>query len=386
MKHSWINKNILLLSFSAFFADFGYQAVLILFPIYIVFKLHYPIYIYGIITALSFGIGSLFSYFGGRLGDKFNKKYILIIGNAFIPLMSLSVISGNIWIISILYIIAWWARYFRTPARRTLVSESSTDKYRSKVFGFLHALDILGGFFAISFSLLFLFLGMSIRDIILISIFPLLVSSLLLLFIDSRNKVVDDLIKNKKNINININKIILISLFIATLFYGFSSFNLGFPILTMIYSGNTYILAILAYGIYLLVSAFSGYILGSINISPMKAIWSLGYLTSALGALFIGLIYLFNFNFIFYYIAIIILGIGMGAIETYEPTLVSLIPSDKKSTNMGYLSMFRSIGLFISNLVIGFLFVLNQSDAYFYAFISALIASLIIFRVSKKYI
>ncbi|MCL4392525.1 MFS transporter [Patescibacteria group bacterium] len=384
MRDRWLNKNILLLSLSAFFADFGYQAVLILFPIYLVFILHLPVYIYGIITALSFGIGSLFSYLGGLLGDKFNKKYIVILGNSLIPLMSLSVIFHSIWIISILYIIAWWARYFRTPARRTLVSESSKSKYRSKVFGFLHALDILGGVFAISFSVLFIFLGIGIKDIIIISIIPILISTILLFFIDNKNKV-EEVIEKKENINVNIDKIILISLFIATLFYGFSSFNLGFPILTIVSVGNTYILAILAYGIYLLVSAFSGYILGSLKISPMKAIWSLGYLTSAIGALFIGCIYLLDLNFIFYYIAIIILGIGMGAIETYEPTLVSLIPSDKKSTNMGYLSMFRSIGLFISNLVIGFLFVINQSDAYFYAFLSALIASLIIFRVSRKY-
>ncbi|EQD37130.1 major facilitator superfamily MFS_1, partial [mine drainage metagenome] len=100
------------------------------------------------------------------------------------------------------------------------------------------------------------------------------------------------------------------------------------------------------------------------------------------GALLIGLIYLLGLNFIFYYFSVLILGIGMGSVETYEPTLISLISQDRKSTNMGYLSMFRSIGLFVSNIVVGLIFMASQSDAYFYAFLSAMIASLIVFRVS----
>jgi MFS family permease len=381
MKGGWLNKNIFFLSFSAFFADLGYQAVLVLFPIYIVLELKYPIYVYGIITALSFGVGSLFSYVGGRLGDRLNKKYLVIFGNLFIPLMSLSVLFHSIWIISLLYILGWWARYFRTPARRVLVSESSNEEHRSKVFGFLNLLDIGGGVLAILYTVLLLHLNVPMNDIILVTIIPLVISTILLLFV---KEIKNGFVKvTKVSSGININKVILISIFIATLFYGFSYFNFGFPVLTIVYTAHLYILAVLAYGVYLLTSALSGYVFGSIKIDPIKAIWLLGYFLSALGALLIGLIYLLGLSFIFYYFAVLILGIGMGSVETYEPTLISLISQDRKSTNMGYLSMFRSIGLFVSNIVVGLIFMVSQSDAYFYAFLSAMIASLIVFRVSR---
>ncbi len=51
----------LLLCLPAFFADLGYQGVAALFPLYVVFELHEPVYWYGIITAVAFGAGSFFS-------------------------------------------------------------------------------------------------------------------------------------------------------------------------------------------------------------------------------------------------------------------------------------------------------------------------------------
>lgn len=72
----WLNRNVLLLALSAFFADGGYQAVTAVFPLLVIFAMKEPPYVYGLLLALAFGGGSLFAYLGGRLGDKYNRKAV----------------------------------------------------------------------------------------------------------------------------------------------------------------------------------------------------------------------------------------------------------------------------------------------------------------------
>src|SRR5579875_3710576 len=102
----------------------------------------------GLILGISYGAGSFWSFVGGKLGDLHSKKLLSIAGNLMIPLMSFSVLAGNIAIIALLFIFGWWGRYFRTPTRRAWLVEVTEPDYRAKVFGFLHALDIGGGIIA----------------------------------------------------------------------------------------------------------------------------------------------------------------------------------------------------------------------------------------------
>ncbi|EQD60062.1 hypothetical protein B1B_07915, partial [mine drainage metagenome] len=57
---AWISRDGVLIASSAFFADLGYQGVTVLFPILLVLDLKLPAYDYGLLLALSFGVGSLF--------------------------------------------------------------------------------------------------------------------------------------------------------------------------------------------------------------------------------------------------------------------------------------------------------------------------------------
>jgi len=81
---------------SACFADMGYQAVTAVFPLIIVIQLKEAAYVYGLLLALSYGVGSVFSLFGGKLGDTHEKKTIALVGNLLIPLMSISVLFPSI--------------------------------------------------------------------------------------------------------------------------------------------------------------------------------------------------------------------------------------------------------------------------------------------------
>ncbi|MEM3186051.1 MAG: MFS transporter [Conexivisphaerales archaeon] len=382
LRSEWLESNVVLISFSAFFADLGYQAVASVFPLFIVFTLHQPAYIYGILASLSYGIGSLFAILGGKAGDRFGRKKVAIAGNLLIPLMSLSGLLHNLVSSAGLYVAGWWARYTRTPARRALLVELSNPNYRAKIFGFLHALDVGGGMLAAAYSILLILDGFHYSIIILITSIPILISSALLFPVKYKKKIAEKVETNPKeaeatsSINKNIFRIVLIS---ATLF-GFTNYALGFPIITISQSaGGKGIYGIAAFAIYLGSSAIGGYLLGSSRIRPMRGLWSSGYLLAAFASLIIGLSYLYSLPFIMYYTGAAFLGIATGAVETYEPTLISMLSkSETMSTGMGFLSSSRAIGLFTSNIVMGVLYTFSVFDSYLYAATASAVAAAVL--------
>lgn len=385
----FFSRDILLIAFSAFFADLGYQGVNALFPLFIVLDLHEPVYVYGIITGASFGIGSIFAFLGGRAGDRHDRKAVAILGNLFIPLMSFSGLSGNVWLCAPLFILGWWARFFRTPARRALLVEASPRDLRSKAFGFLHALDVGGGILSALLALfLVMFLHLPVGTVILMTAAPLVVSTLLLVFI-KREKIypVGDPPSDKPDPGKRTEKAdasLFTALLMAATFYGFSFYNAGFPVLTAAMSRKSgYALGLAAYAVYLSVSAASGYIFGDIFSSrggrPIRALWSLGYLPSAAASLLIGASVFFGLPRLAFYGFIAMLGLGMGATETFEPSAASsLVRQEWLSRGMGWLSATRGLGQFASNIVMGILFTMSQPVSYCYAFVSSLAAALIL--------
>ena len=105
MAEKWfVNKNVLYLSMSAFFADAGYQAVVALFPVFLVIYLHAQVYYLGVIYALQYGVGALFAYAGGALADKYSKKHVAIIGNSLIPILSFLGIASSLLLSPVLFL------------------------------------------------------------------------------------------------------------------------------------------------------------------------------------------------------------------------------------------------------------------------------------------
>jgi MFS family permease len=399
---NWLTRDVALISFSAFFADMGYQAVTAVFPLLLIIELKEPAYVYGLLLALSYGAGSIFSLAGGKLGDRFSKKSLSLAGNLLIPLMSISTLFPNVFSIGALFTFGWWARYFRTPARRAWLVEVSDPRYRSQIFGFLHALDVGGGMIAVIYSIILVLLNVPLRDIIVVTIIPLLVSSLCLVvartrkhaaYIEEQEKAaaqnskedskeqVDQLAEIERKNNF-IFRAILIS---ATLF-GFSYYALGFPIVTVAESQGSAVLGIITFGIYLGVSALAGYSLGSLRGKrPFRTLWSLGYMLAAISSLIIGTSFALHYSLGIYYLGAAGLGFATGSVETFEPVLTStLVKSSKLSSGMGWLSSSRALGLFVSNIVVGVLFVFSQFDSYLYAALTAFVAGAILLAIELK--
>lgn len=380
MAPKWMNRGVVLLSFSAFFADLGYQGVQVLFPIYLVVTLSSNAFYFGIANALAYGGGALFAYYAGMLGKRYSRKWLAVIGSAFILLMPLTGATLNPFLAVALFAMGWWARNFRVPPRRALLSDMSSHADRGKVFGFLHALDIGGGVLAVIAVLLGLKYGLSQGSTLLVTAIPLAVSVVLVaLSPDARRSERAAKASRPAAKRLKIDTRAFRSVIMATALYGFSYYSLGFPILTITKSSGA-LLGIGSYGVYLGVSAITGYFIGSRRrLNRIKALGYLGYILSGVGTAMLAVGYALGSGFQFYYLGVALMGFGLGVIETMEPTIISLLRSVAGlDAGMGMLQSSRSIGLFCANLVMGILYIVNPSYSYAYAAIVSVLAGVIV--------
>jgi len=423
----WLNSNVLFISLSAFFADLGYQAVLVIFPIFLVLDLHSSIIYFGIASAISYGIGAFFGYFGGRAGDRFGHKKIAIIGNLLIPLLSFTGFSIYPAEAVAFFSTGWWSRNFRSPSRRVLLSRSVFKEFYGKAFGFLHALDEGGGFFAGIYALILFAYHVQTKFILLVTVVPLLISTFFLTLI-SKKKLVnnpvdnpekignDNIIKNNtihnnnvagnnnsadnaanntvnaklssvssaKHKDADLNENLFKRILIATSLYGFSSFSFGFPILTIAQSSKNDELGILSYVLFFAFTSLTGLVAGKTILKTVKKL-GFGYFLTFIGSSGMAAVFFFSLNPLLYYVAVAFLGVSLGIIETLEPTAVSIISkNDKRGKGMGALTAARSIGIFGGNIIMGLLYSVGADYSYLYAGLLSLAAAMIIYTSKSE--
>ena len=384
----WLNGNVWLISLSATFADLGYQAVLAIFPLFLVKHLGAPIWLFGVSTAISYGPGAIWGYLGGRMGDRYGQKRVAIGGNLLIPLLSLSGLAALPFQAIGLFAGGWWARNFRTAPRRSMLVESTQPEHRLGAFGFLHALDIGGGFLAAVITAILVWQNVPFTIIFLLTIIPLLLSSLVLAFVragargqSSKSSKIGVAKANEPTAMHADHKSLYFRLLAATALYGFSAFDFGFPMLTVNQALNSNVLAVLAYVIFFGFSALTALALGRITRNSVRTLAVFGYLAGGIGCAGMAAVWGFHFNPILFYPVIALMGLALGVIETIEPTIVSLLmPHGKSGGGMGALTAFRSIGLFLANIMMGLLYGVQDSWLlpYIYAGVVAAVAAFVL--------
>ncbi|AOL15500.1 MFS transporter [Sulfolobus sp. A20] len=367
--------DVLKISFSAFFADLGYQAVVASFPIVFVLVFNAPIPLYGFAEALNYGLGTFMSYIGGIAGDKYGRKKIAIIGNILIILVSFVGFAKDYVEALIFFMLGWWFRNFRSPPRRAMMAEVTTQEERAEAFGILHSLDIAGALLAITYLSTLLFFHFPILLILPFTAIPLVISTIVLGTVNAGERVVKE--GRKEAIT---NKKVFWTIIVSTMFFGFSQYSFGFPILTTAeISGKDY-LGIISYGVFLGASSLFGYVFGKLRLKELSSLAFLGYLVASLASL--GFALLSKFGLITLYPLSFIMGIAVASTETFEPTIISkLIKEESYGAGMGYLSAGRSIGLFLGNTVMGFLYQISYSYAYLFASTMSLVSFLLVLSI-----
>ncbi|MHB1435763.1 MAG: MFS transporter [Thermoplasmata archaeon] len=373
------------ISFSAFFADLGYQAVLALFPLYLVLHLGAPVWVFGLSQALAYGPGALFGYWGGRLGDRYGRRKVALFGNAFLPLLALIGLAGVPWLAVLLLAVGWWARNLRSPPRRALVTEAVPAADHGSAFGLLHALDVGGGMLAAVYAFLLLEGGVPYGDILLGTALPLVVSTAVLWGVRAGRSPptipppAPRPAPSASPASAGAARWLVSAILSATLLYGFASYSIGFPVLSTAQATGVPAFGVLVFIAFLGVSALVGLAVGGIRVGRVRLLALGGYGLAAAGSALLAIgsaglgglpVFLGGAG---------TLGAALGVVETFEPTLIArAVPEHRHAREFGRLTAFRSAGLFVANLVLGLLFVVNPAYPYLYALLAAGAAAILI--------
>jgi Major Facilitator Superfamily. len=367
-----MNREVYKISFSAFFADLGYQGLISLFPILIVVHYQAPAYYYGILEALNYGLGSIVGFVGGNLADRWGRRRVAILGNSLILLMSFSALPYSLPISAALFIGGWWMRNFRSPARRAMLTEVARGGELKRALGVLHALDVGGGVTSVLIVSYLLYAGLPLDRVFLsTAVFFILSTVVLILSKAGKGRGIPKIVNRRK----------IGTLGLTAGLFGLSTYSFGFPVLSLYESSRSEPLSVLSYAAFLMVSALVGLIVSRTKWSETRTLALLGYGISSLGNLAIGLVGGIGFIFL----GSALLGMSTGVVETMEPFLVSkLSGAESMGTSMGVLSLGRSVGLLFTNTVMGFLFYLSPPLAYLYGFAASIIAAILVLLVIGK--
>ena len=185
-----------------------------------------------------------------------------------------------------------------------------------------------------------------------------------------------------KNIN---GKFIFQGIIIGTMLFGFVSYTMGFPIITIAENpGSSLALRIISgvvsYGIFLGISSLTGFVLSKKAIkNETLSLGLYGYILAGLGTLGFALSIIYSLGLPGFYASIAVVAIAFGITETFEPSIISkIVNPDKMGSGMGILSSSRSMGFFIANIIMGALYELKPSYSYTYAGFVSIIAGIII--------
>ncbi len=378
------------ISLSAFFADSGYQSVLAGFPLFLVIALHQPVWEFGLASAVSYGGGAAFSWAGAALGDRIGHRRLALLGNASIPLLSLSALTGSPAAAIGLLCGGWWARNLRTPSRRVMLVEAVPNEGdRNSVFGFLHALDVGGGAVAGIFVLAAILGHLAFKWIFLVTVAPLALSTLSLSRAHTgeprggRPAGPGRRPANRAAVGERPALPGARYLLGASALYGFTFYSVGFPVLTVAKGGRAMAYGIGAFLLFQAASAATGYLLAGRLRTGLRQrfvdLGLLGYAASGLGSVLLAAGYAAHLGIVMLLAGVAVLGFALGVIETLEPSLMSVLrPGRLAGRAFGSLSAARSVGLFAANLVLGLLYGLGPAWSYGYAAAVAAAAAAIV--------
>ena len=383
---SWRTRDVWAISLSAFFSDTGYQAVWAGFPLFLVLELRQPVWEFGLASALAYGGGTLFAWLGAVLGDRIGHRRVAIGGNALIPLLSLSALWANPALAIGLLCAGWWARNLRTPSRRVMLVEAAPDEAdRNSVFGFLHALDIGGGALAGVYVLIAVIEHVAFSWIFLASALPLVVATFSLTFCTTGRAVP----KHVQPSRLGSSEPELgrlpgaVPLLAASALFGFTYYSVGFPILTTAQGSGDRAFGIGAFLLFNAVSAATGYLmgprLGSRIAERFRALGAFGYLFAVVGAVLLAIGDAAHLTVAVLLLGVAALGFSLGIVTTVEPALMSVLrPGRQAGRGFGALGAARSVGLFLGNLIMGFLYARGADWAYGYAAVMGMAATIVV--------
>ena len=180
-----LNKNIIVLSVTSFFADISSEMLYPIIPIFLTGVLGVPVSILGLIEGVAESTASVMKALSGWLSDIFRKRRGFVISGYFLSSIGkLLLFFAYTWpVVLTARFVDRFGKGVRTSPRDALLADSSPAEYRGKAFGFHRAADTLGACLGPLLALLLLVvLKDNIRQVFLIAFIPAILAVITLIF------------------------------------------------------------------------------------------------------------------------------------------------------------------------------------------------------------
>jgi MFS family permease len=385
---AWINRTVIGIGLASLFSDLGHETVTSVLPAYLA-GMGAAAGALGTVEGFADGFSSFAKLYGGWLSDRLRRRKPLCATGYMVMGLSPFLIAGALsWpVVALGRSLAWISRGIRTPARKTLLADAVPAGAYGRAYGLERAMDTCGAILAPLAVILFLGLGASHRQVILMSAMPALLAALAILF----------LVKEKPRPPMA---------HPLPFWKGFSGFDKTF---------KEYLAAVGLFGLGDFADTF--YILYAVSVlSPSKgaaqaATWSVGlyaihnifyasfsygggwladhfpkrlvliagYLCAAAAAAFMA----FGAQGITALFLIFALGgMGVGLYETGEDALAAeLLPSERRGRGFGALAVTTGLGDWFSSLGVGWLWAFFGLKIAFGGAVALMLAGVVLMSV-----
>lgn len=169
----WLTPGVLGIGTASFLADVGHEIPTALLPSFLVSTLGASAAALGVIEGLADGAAGVARLLGGALADDPARRRTTAVGGytSTAVLAALIGLSGAVWQVGLLRLMAWTARGLRVPARNALLADLVPAAMYGRAYGFERAMDNLGAIVGplLALGLVTLF---GIRTTILLSVLP----------------------------------------------------------------------------------------------------------------------------------------------------------------------------------------------------------------------
>ena len=363
MKNRVLNSNIVLLGLVSFFVDMSTEMVYPLIPLYLTATLGTSPAIIGVIEGIAESVASILKVFSGYIGDVYhNKKTLAFAGYAASVIYKIFLVLASSWTgVLIARIIDRTGKGIRTAPRDALVAQSNRGNNLGGSFGLHKMLDMAGSALGVVFAYFFVATDYGFHKAFLFSVAPAILGILIL-----------SAVKEDKSINTYKEKLKLkgsqlkgnLRWYLAIIFiFCLGNSSNAFLLLKAQERGFSASQVILLYLLF--------------NISASVLAIPSGKLSDKLGRsriivpgyIVYGIVYL-GFAFLSSKLSTIILFSAYGAynalISGAERTfIVENSPNGLTGTVLGVYGMLQGIGLLLSSIIAGLLWVNLGSNAPF---------------------
>lgn len=386
---SWLNRNIIALSFASLFADLSHEMATAVLPAFLL-SIGGSAAILGFIEGIADASVSFIKIYSGWYSDKLGKRKSFTALGYFFAMIGIGAYAFATSWYQILCgrLIARVGKGVRDPARDALIVESSKKGYYGRAFGFQRALDTIGAIVGPLFAYILLIHYFSLPTILFWAFIPSIIPVLIIIAFVKNAPIIPQkhfLLESFKELPRSFKQLLI----------AVGVFNLGKFAISLMILRATQLLSITQgsfsgtkWGILLYVwlsifyASFSypvGFFADKLG---KKSFLMCGFFLTGIVAL--GFAYNTN-NLIYFGLLFALSGISYAITDGLLKSFAAdFLPPHLHGTGYGSLAMIEGVGNFFSSTLVGFLWT-NSSPlvGFSYASICCFMGMILLIRVKK---